>query len=92
MLMLNEEAYEIFYLRVYPFSKHVHTAVDCEVVAEGKTVAAPVQKTTRALNTTMSRYPSTHSLFLLINHLFRMRMLEGARGFQAEGSRTWVLA
>ena len=30
--------------------------VDCEVVAEGKTVAAPVQRTTRALNTTMSRY------------------------------------
>ena len=29
--------------------------VDCEVVAEGKTVAAPVQKTTRALNTTTSR-------------------------------------
>ena len=89
--MLNEEAYEISYLRVSPFSKHVHTAVDCEVVAEGKTVAAPVQKTTRALNTTMSRYPP-HPLFLLINHLFRMRMLEGARGFQAEGSRTWVLA
>ena len=91
MLMLNEEAYKISYLRVYPFSKHVHTAVDCEVVAEGKTVAAPVQKTTRALNTTMSRYPP-HSLFLSINHFFRMRMLEGARGFQAEGSRTWVLA
>ena len=89
--MLNEEAYKISYLRVSPFSKHVHTAVDCEVVAEGKTVAAPVQKTTRALNTTMSRYPP-HTLFLLINNLFRMRMLEGARGFQAEGSRTWVLA
>jgi len=49
--------------------------VDCEVVAEGKTVAAPVQKTTRALNTTTSR----------------MRMLEGAREFQAEGFRMWVL-
>ena len=33
-----------------------HLLVDCEVVAEGKTVAAPVQRTTRALNTTMSRY------------------------------------
>ena len=65
--------------------------VDCEVVAEGKTVAAPVQKTTRALNTTMSRYSPVSSPFKSINSFFRMRMLEGARGFQAEGSRMWVL-
>ena len=52
---LNEEVHIIGYLRFSSFLKIEH-AVDCEVVAEGKTVAAPVQKTTRALNTTMSRF------------------------------------
>ena len=68
--MLNEEAHKISYLRVSPFSKHVHTAVDCEVVAEGKTVAAPVQRTTRALNTTMSRYFLESFFYVLLNHIF----------------------
>ena len=74
-----------------PFLNNVDKkhAVDCEVVAEGKTVAAPVQKTTRALNTTMSRFLPIP--FHSINLFFRMRMPEGARGFQAEGPRMWVL-
>ena len=69
---------------------NIDCPVDCEVVAEGKTVAAPVQKTTRALNTTTSRCILVFP-FLSINHILRMRMLEGARGFQAEGFRMWVL-
>ena len=68
--MLNEEAHKISYLRVSLFSKHVHTAVDCEVVAEGKTVAAPVQRTTRALNTTMSRYFLESFFHVSLNHIF----------------------
>ena len=47
-----------------------HLLVDCEVVAEGKTVAAPVQRTTRALNTTMSRYFLESFFYVSLNHIF----------------------
>ena len=46
-----------------------HLLVDCEVVAEGKTVAAPVQRTTRALNITMSRYYLESFFHLSLNQI-----------------------
>ena len=81
----------IYYLRVFSFSKHCpHSGLRGGGRGQNRGGASPED------NQSFEYYdeqvlPISSSLLHSINPFFRMRMPEGARGFQAEGPRMWVL-